>query len=206
MATLTSAGYLDHLQKIQHKLSHFIDQVKKGEKHYLSDIALQLRILYLQSSGTQPLIKTIEDLFSIKASVYILWSLKDQVDRGVVPASSAEGNVFEQINSSAAWFENGNEMVNVLMAINRANQIKIGNKTFSVRDIIAVYANKLGGAHIDTAVKDADLLPHDQTFLIGGLSSADSAIFHAAKGSVELIERILQFIHDDKDNQFIKHV
>jgi len=105
MADLTKEGYLIELMDIKEKLKDFIGQINAGRSTYFKEIALKLRILYCSKSGSPPLIKTICDIFSFDIQVYISYSTKEKIEKGLLPASLADGLIFEQVNSVVSWFE-----------------------------------------------------------------------------------------------------
>src|SRR5258707_8104986 len=128
----TTDNYLDELLDIREKLKDFVQRVSEGKFTYYKDISVKLRILYCSKSDTDALWKTIQDLFSFDILVLIMYSAKEQVEHKLVPASLAEGLVFEQVNSVLSWFERGDELINILDAINR-DEVFISNKHYSYK-------------------------------------------------------------------------
>ena len=201
MANLTKKDYLRELVDIKEKLEDFMNLINKGRLTYYKEIALKLRILYCSKSGKPPLFTTICDIFDFDIKVFIRYSAREKVDKGLWPASLADGLVFEQINSVVSWFERGDEFIPLLEAINR-NEVLINNEYHSYKHILEVVGDKMAG-HIDSKIDDRDLILHSSVFLIGGLPIAQRAIFDTAKSTVILINIIIDFLRNGKSYPFI---
>ena len=203
MAKLTKEGYLKELLDVRDKLGDFLTNIKNGKRSYYKDVSLKLRILFFTKSGTEPLLKTISDLYDFDIFVAVNYSIQEKVDKGMLPASLVEKLTFEQINSVVTWFERGNELVPIIDALDRPEVLLSGNR-YSYKRIIEVVADKMGGAHIDPEVKDEDLALHMNNLLIGGLPPAERAIFDTARASIFIIDSIEDFVTNGKNYQFIK--
>jgi len=203
MAKLSKEGYLKELLDIREKLDDFLTKINDGKRSYYKDISVKLRILYCTKSGTEPLLKTISELYDFDIYVAVIYSIQEKVDKGMIPPSIADSLVFEQINSVVTWFERGSELVPIFEAFERPEILLSGNK-YSYKGIIEVVADKMGGAHIDPEVENKDLALHMDSLLIGGLPPAERALFDTARASIHLINLIEDFIENDNKSPFIK--
>lgn len=206
MTILEKEDYFDELRDIKSKLSDFLDQIRGGNLSYFKDLSLKLRILYCNKSGTKALLTTIQQLYGFNIFVLVKWSMTEKVKRGLLPQSILEGLAVEQINSVAGWFDRGHEMVPIMDAVNKSDEILIQNKYYSYRDIFEAIADKMGGAHIDSSVPDNMLIPHSKNLLVLGLSIAQRAAFDTARTSIMLIDLISEYIETGEENIFIKNI
>lgn len=206
MATLTKEGYLANLLHIKEVLINELDNLnKKQDIFYISEIAIKLRILYLDKSGTEALLKTIENLYGFKINVLVGSSLSEDIEKGLLSPSLVESLVFNQINSVVSWFGGGHgnkEKVSIFEGINK-KEIIINKNQFSYKDIIEIIADKMGGAHIDKNISDEKLIPFFNDILIGGLSPAFRSIYDLANATIILINMIENYIYSPFDSQFL---
>ena len=203
MAKLTKAGYLKELLDIRDKLNDFLSNIKSGKRTYYKDVSIKLRILYCAKSGTEPLIKTISDLYDFDVLVSVNYSIQEKIYKGLLPASLGDKLAFEQINSVVTWFERGNKLVPIIDALDRPEVLLRGNR-YSYKNIIEVVADKMGGAHVDPEVKDEDLALHMDNLLIGGLPPAERALFDTARASIYVINSIEDYVTNGKNYQFVQ--
>ena len=194
MATRTPEGYLKELEDIKHKLSDFLEMVDQGKVSYFKDISLKLRVLYCDKSRTPALLKVITDLFKFDIFVHVSYTIAERVEKGQLPASFAEGLVFQQVNSAIMWLERGDEEMSIFDAIER-KEVLYGDELYSYKDIIEVAADKIT-AHIDKKIKGKDIALHENNLLIGGLPVAPRAIIDTARTTITLIDTILSYIKD----------
>lgn len=203
MATLTREGYLANLLHIREVLIDELDNLnKKQNTFYIAEIAIKLRILFLDKSDTEALLKTIENLYGFKINVLVGSSLSEDIEKG---PSLVESLVFNQINSVVSWFGGGHgnkEKVSIFEGINK-KEIIINKNQFSYKDIIEIIADKMGGAHIDKSIPDEKLIPFFNDILVGGLSPAFRAIYDLANASIMLINMIENYIYSPFDSQFL---
>jgi hypothetical protein len=202
VAKRTPEGYLTEMEDIRHKLSDFLEQIEKGKVSYFKDIALKLRVLYFDKSGTPALLKVISDLFKFNIVVLISLTLKERVKKGQLPASLADGLVFEQVNSAIMWLERGDEEMNVFDAIKR-KEVLYGGEYHSYKEIIEVVADKMT-AHIDKTIKDKDVALHKENLLIGGLPVAQRAIIDTARTTITLLDTILSNVRNGKQSPHLR--
>jgi hypothetical protein len=203
MATRTRDGYLSELLDIRDKLSEFLSHIRKGQLTYYKEVSIKLRILYCKKSGTEPLLKTIEQQYGFDILVVVTHSTAEKINRGVLPSSLGEGLVFEQINSVVTWFERGDEVVGIFDALNR-EEIFYRNQRFTYKHVIEVAADKMGGAHVDPKVPHQDLQLHSEELLIGGLPVAQRALYDTANTTIYLINAIEGFILKGEKYMFLK--
>lgn len=207
MAYLTKEGYLASLIHIREVLINEIKHLDENQDlFYISEIAIKLRILYLKKSRTESLLRTIEDFYYFKIKVLVGLSIREQIERGFLSGSLADGMVMNQVNSVASWFREGHghkELVSIFEAINKEDEIIIGEEHFSYKDIIETVADKMGGAHIDEKIPDKKLIPFFNDILIGGLSPAFRTIYDVANASIILINMIEQYISSPFKSEFL---
>ncbi len=199
MATLTNEGYLTELLDIKEKLEDFVILISQGRATYFKDVALKLRILYCKK---RPLLKEIELRFLVQCMVAIKYSIEEQVARGMLPASLLDGLHFQVKCNASTWFERGHELVPIWIALER-DAVILTNESYSLRRIIEVMADRMGGAHIDQSVPDADLKLYNSQTQIGGFSLAESVLFDVARSSIKLIELIEDKLIGGNASRFI---
>ena len=71
MIELKLEDYIAHLTSIQRKLVFFRASYNQGNHDLIVDLALKLRILYINKSGTKALFLTIEKHMNIELKVWI---------------------------------------------------------------------------------------------------------------------------------------
>jgi hypothetical protein len=210
MATLTKEGYFANLMHIREVLINELKHLdEKQDMFYVAEIAIKLRILYIDKSGTEALLKTIEKLYGFKINVLVGLSIEEKVKKGILSESLSKGLIFNQTNSVISWFGGGHgpkDIVSIFDAINKNNEIKINNNNYSYKDIIETVADKMGGAHIDEKISDQKLIPFFNDILIGGLSPAFRAIYDTARSSIVLINIIESCVSSGTENEFLTKV
>ena len=117
---------------------------------------------------------------------------------------SDEGVMDEIINPLPCWFGPGHEMMELLDAINKPNQIKLDLEYYSLADLIEVFADKMGGAHIDKNISMRDIKPHSHNLLIGGATVANRIIYDASRYIVTLIEKVERCIDTKQGDSHIR--
>jgi len=203
MASRSKESYLAELLDLRDKLKVFLAQIQEGKTAYYKEVSLKLRIMYCRKSGTAPLLSTIEDLYGFEVFVAITYSIQEQVRRGLLPASLADGLVFEQNNVVTTWFESGHELVRIFDALDRED-ILSGNQRFTYRHLIEVAADKLGGAHVDAKVPEADLALHSDQLLINGLPVAQRALYDTAATTIAMIDALETHVTKGARNDFFR--
>lgn len=205
-AILTKEGYLVSLMHIRDVLINELKNInEKQDTFYAAEIAIKLRILYLDMGG-KALLKAIEELYGFKINVLVGLSIKEKIKRNLFPESFTDGLLMNQVNSVISWFGGGHgykDKVSIFYAINKNDEIKIKDNFYSYKNIIEIVANKMGGAHIDKNISDQKLFPFSNDILIGGLSPAIRAIYDTANTSVFLINMIEKYIDSPFDNDFL---
>lgn len=204
MTIRSKESYLAELIDLRDKLKAFLSQIRDGKTSYYKEVSLKLRIMYCYKSGTAPLLKTIENLYGFEVFVAIMYTIEEQVRRGLLPASLADGLVFEQNNVVATWFHSGHELVRIFDALDRED-ILHGDQRFTYKRLIEVAADKLGGAHVDARVPEADLALHSEDLLINGLPVAQRALYDTAATTIELIDAIEAHASRGERNLFFRN-
>ena len=206
MADLSKEGYLEHLVDIRDKLNDFIELIDQGKLGYFKDISLKLRILYLKKSGTAPLLDTIEDLFDFEMTVWNSYSISEAIENGELPSTFPKPSM-EMHNGPLMWFGDmgkKKDKIKLIDAFKREKMTLINGHYFSVKRIVEVVADKMGGAHIDKKVDDIDLLPHSIQILLGNLNLANRIVYDVTRQTIKAIDLILEFIEKGYETEFIK--
>lgn len=203
MANLTKEGYLHHLLDIKEKLHDFLQLVNNGKYTYIRDVCLKLRILYISKSREASLLESIQKEFDFKFSVFKSYSISEHIIRGTLPRDFPKPDT-EIFTGVSRWFTQTDEMIPLLEAFEKNGTILINGYFFSLKNIIEVIADKMGGAHIDKKIKDIDLIPHAENFLIGNLTIANNIAYIVANQTILLIEHIEKFIETETESIFIK--
>ena len=81
MRELSLHNYIEHLRSIQNRLENFISEFERGNRDYIQDIALKLRILFIHKSGTKALFTTIQTLFGVQIRVWVRESRDEELKR-----------------------------------------------------------------------------------------------------------------------------
>ncbi len=205
MARFKPGGDFKRLINIRESLALLLNSVRQGEEHYLVDISKKLRLLFIKKDRVDPLIKKISDVFSLKISVYMFLSLQERIDRGLLSPAIANGLTSKTIDNPILWFNKGHELVEILDAIGKPDQIILGKNKYSLEDIIEVYEDKIG-AHIDEHVDDSDLEPHDPDFSPGSTTIVNRIIYDTARNAVKLIDMIINCVKTGEGNIFVKRI
>lgn len=201
---LGKQDYLNELNDIRNKLTDFLQKINSGKSTYFKDLALKLRIIYCDKSGTKALIKTIEAEYDLKVNVVVKHSIAEHVRNGSLPESLSDGLIMDQLNSVVTWFQSGDQLLPIIDAINKQDEIFIQDRYYSYKEIFEAMADKMGGAHVDSSISDDILIPHSDKILIGGLSVAQRAIYDTAKATITLINLINAYISEPFENDVIK--
>jgi hypothetical protein len=201
MAELQNEGYLNHLEDIHNKIVDFIDLVNHGKTSYLIDIALKLRLLYMDKSGSPALIKKIQEIYNIEIVVWVRPTIVELIESGELHESLRPSIYFH--NPVTRWLDKGREKQNLFSAFQKESQVIINEYSFSVKKIIEVVADKMGGAHIDQKVADKDLILHNDDVLLANLNFANRTIYDTAITTLEIIKLLLDKIKFEKNSEFI---
>ncbi|MFA7284733.1 MAG: hypothetical protein WC004_02840 [Candidatus Absconditabacterales bacterium] len=178
------------LVEIRDKLIDFLEKMDQGKLAYMKDIALKLRVLYFKKSGTEGLLKVVQNLFGFKIQVQVNYTYEEKVAKGLISKNLLQGLHMEQVNSPVSWFEFGDAVMDIESALNR-EEIFLNGKRYNYKKIIEIVADKMD-AHIDHTVPDEDLVLHSPEILVGGLPIAQRAIYDIGRSSVQLIDIILE--------------
>lgn len=211
MANLSSEGYVNHLKDIKIKLVNFLHEIDSGNLSYVIEIAAKLRILYMKKSGNEPLFCILMNKFNFTFQVCLSLTIEELMQKGIALGKFSEASrdsmTFSFNNHPVNWFDGviAHRKVDIIEAFNKENQINIGSNSFSLRKIVEVIADKMGGAHIDSNVADKDLIVHSDNRKLGGLNIANRVIYDLARMTIQAIEMVEEFIHNKKENAFICH-
>lgn len=194
MATRTNAGYLEELWDLRLKLNDFVDFVNAGKATYFKDIALKLRVLYFDKSGTKALLKEVLDRHSIKVKVRVHDTVLEAIEKGLLPSSLADGLVVNISNTSISWFKLSGQgaIVSPFTALERKD-ILIHEHTYSYKEVIEVVSDRMA-AHVDETISDGHLRLHEMLLPLGSLPIAQQAIIDIARTSIELIDNLQEHI------------
>ena len=195
MASLTKDNYFAELLDIKEKISDFLVLIQNGKINYFKELSAKLRIFYCDKSGKSSFLKILQKNFLFEAFV-LTSDLMDEFNK----MSNLQ---FSLNNNAISWFDFGNKFIPVLESINQNNIFYSGNY-HSYKIIIEVMSEKMGGVHIDSKIKDEDLVLHCPSFLIGNLPTAKRALYDLAKGTLKLMEYIIDYIKLDKESDFIR--
>jgi hypothetical protein len=201
MAELQNEGYLNHLEDIHNKITDFIDLVNQGKISYLIDIALKIRLLYMDKSGSPALLKKIQEIYNIEIIVWVRPTIVELIEKGELPESLRPAMYFH--NPATRWLDKGREKQDLISAFQRESQVIINEHSFSVKKIIEVVADKMGGAHLDQKVSDKDLILHNDDIMLANLNLANRTIYDTAITTLEIIKLVLDKIKLKKNSEFI---
>lgn len=202
MAKMTREGYLTVLKDTRNKLELDLENMEKGHLSYFKEVAIKLRVLLIDKSGSKSLLKRIFNEYGFDVIVSIKFSIKDKVRKGLLPKALGEGLVVGVINNVANWFKDGDERINIFDAIER-DEIKIAEHNHSYKKIIEVVSDKMG-AHVDSTIKDEDLILHTDFITLGDLPIAQRAIYDTGKATLVLVDSILDFIKNGTEYEWIE--
>ncbi|MBT4947118.1 MAG: hypothetical protein HON27_13240 [Candidatus Marinimicrobia bacterium] len=206
MATITDYGYLVQCDELLQKLKNDIKHIESGEATYFKDIALRLRVLLCDKSGTPALLKSVEKSYQFDIQVLIKYTIEEKAKMGFFKEELSKkletGVLLYTTNSAVTWFKEGDDKVSIFDAIEH-NEIMINKNHYSYKNIIEVIADKMV-AHIDRTIPDKDLKLHDGSLLIGGLPIAQREIIEVGKAMIILLESVIDFIERDKPFEWIQ--
>lgn len=201
MAELQNEGYLNHLEDIHNKINDFINLVNQGKTSYLIDIALKIRLLYMDKSGSPALLKKIQEIYNIEIIVWVRPTIVELIEKGELPESLRPAIYFH--NPATRWLDKGREKQDLISAFQRESQVIIDEHSYSIKKIIEVVADKMGGAHLDQKVSDKDLILHNDDIMLANLNFANRTIYDTAITTLEIIKLILDKIKFGKNSEFI---
>ena len=202
MRELSLHDYIEHLRSIQSRLENFIREFERGNRDYIQDIALKLRILFIHKSVTKALFTTIQTLLGVQIRVWVRESRDEELKRKGLDHLIDQQSI-SCFNEVQFWLEKGDSKTEIIEAINRPKALVIGPYNYSVKKVIEIVADKLGGAHIDPILDKNSLAPQYNGVSFGGLNSSEYFILMTARVSVELIKSVLQFAKDRTETDFI---
>lgn len=203
MIELSINEYISHLTIIQSKLNFYLEAIKTGNYGLIPDLALKLRILYMKKSGTKPLLTIIEELLNVQIKVWVRETFDEELKRKGLE-HLIDKQTFSYHNEIDYWLVEGTYKSRLIDAINRPKAIKIGENDYSVKDIIEITADKLGGAHIDSKLNTRELSPLTRNISFGDLNPSEHLIIQATIQSIQIIKIILDFYNFKIESDFIE--
>jgi hypothetical protein len=203
MKKLGKEDYIEHLNRINRNLILFYELVLKGNKDLIQDLALKIRILYMKKSGTEPLLKTIQNLFGFKFKVWVRESPKEELRRKGLE-HLIESMSFSYFNEIMFWLESGNQKAEIIEAFHRSDSLNIGKFSYSAKELIELVADKLGGAHIDPKLNEKALIPQSNQINFEGYNMYEYFILKTTKQTIEINKVILEYISQGKQSEFIE--
>ena len=88
------------------------------------------------------------------------------------------------------WLESGNNKVEIIEAFNRPESLKIGEFSYSAKELIELVADKLGGAHIDPKLNERALIPKSPKIQFEGFNMYEYFILKTTKQTIEILSLI----------------
>lgn len=203
MVELKLQDYISHLNSIHRKLIFFLDSINQGNHDLIVDLALKLRILYINKSGTKPLFSTIEHFLNVKIKVWVRETFEEEMKRKGL--EDLIGSItFGYFNEIDFWLEKGTYKVGIIEAFNRPKSIIIGEHSYSAKEIVEIVADKLGGAHIDHKLDVRTLTPQTRSISFGRLNTSEHIIIQTTIQTIKIIEILFDFINTRKFSEFIE--
>ncbi len=193
MIELKLEDYISHLTSIQRKLVFFLASYNQGNHDLIVDLALKLRILYINKSGTKALFLTIEKHLNIELKVWIRKSFDEELRKKGLEQLINQYS-FAYNNEIDFWLENGTNKISLIEAFNRPKAIKIGEHYYSAKELVEIVADKLGGAHIQSKLNDRCLTPQTRSILFGDLNTYEFFIIQTTDQTIKIIDSLLNFI------------
>jgi len=203
MKKLEKEDYTEHLKSINKRLILFYELVLQGNKELVEDLALKIRILYMRKSGTEPLLKTIQYLFNFRFEVWVRETPEEELKRKGLE-HLIESMSFSYYNEIMFWLESGNNKVEIIEAFNRPESLKIGEFSYSAKELIELVADKLGGAHIDPKLNERALIPQSPKIQFEGFNMYEYFILKTTKQTIEINKLILEYILENKQSEYIE--
>jgi hypothetical protein len=202
MKKLGKEDYIKHLNSINKRLILFYELAVNGNKDLIEDLALKIRILYMRKSGTEPLLKIIQNLFGFNFHVWVRETFEEELKRKGLEHLS-ESMSFGYSNQIEFWIEDGDSKIEIIEAFNRPNSLKIGKFSYSAKEIIEIVADKLGGAHIDPKLNERSLAPQTQNIQFGIFNMSEHFILETTKQTIVINKLILEYVLNNKQSEFI---
>lgn len=202
MANINDLGYLKELFEQRSKILDFLEMINQGRIEYYKELALKLRVLYIDKSRRKSLLRVISDRFAIDLYVWTRRALHDSVKNNQNTQEILKNVLFIQTNSVATWFIKGAEFISPFDALEREDLFLRG-KYYSYRSVIEVVADKQA-AHIDEDFPDDHFLMQKDNIVLLDLPISLRAIYDTAIATIELINKIEKFLCSGVENPHIR--
>jgi|GEM_PF-2786644 len=203
MIELKLQDYVDHLKSIHKKLVFFLDSFNQGNHDLVVELALKLRILYMNKSRTKALFSTIEKILNVELKVWVRETFEEEMRRKGLD-HLIDTLSFGYFNEIDFWLEKGTYKVGLIEAFNRPKSLKIGDHSYSAKEIVEIVADKLGGAHIDHKLDERALTPQNRSIAFGKLNTSEHFIIRTTVQTIKIIEILLDFIETRNTSEFIE--
>ncbi len=102
----------------------------------------------MKKSGTEALFTMIERSLKIELKVWVRETFEEEMRRKGLE-HLIDKHSFGYFNEIDFWLEKGKYKIGLIEAFNRPKSLKIGEHSYSAKQIVEIVADKLGGAHID---------------------------------------------------------
>ncbi len=203
MYHLTIADNLNHLEKTHRKLLSFLNEVENGNSDLIVDLALLIRILFMKKSQTEALFGIIEKQLNIKLLVWVGETFDEELKRKGLD-HLIDQPTYSFTNEIDSWLLEGKYKVGLIEAFNRPKSIHIKGNSYSANDMVAIVADKLGGAHIDQKLNERVLSSRINNISFGGYNTSDYVILQTTRQTIKIIEALFDFIKSGKVSEFIE--
>ena len=203
MIELKLQDYISHLTSIHRKLVFFLDSFNQGNHDLIVDLALKLRILFMNKSGTKALFSKIEQNLNIEIKVWVRETFEEELKRKGLE-HLIDKHTFGYFNEIDFWLEEGTYKISLIEAFNRPKSIKIGEHNYSAKEIVEIVADKLGGAHIDPKLDARSLTPQTRSISFGSLNTSEHIIIQTTFQTIKIIEILLDYINTKLPSEFIE--
>jgi hypothetical protein len=203
MYHLTIADNLNHLEKTHRKLLFFLNEVENGNSDLIVDLALLIRILFMKKSQTEALFGIIEKQLNIKLMVWVRETFDEELKRKGLD-HLIDQPTYSFTNEIDSWLLEGKYKVGLIEAFNRPKSIHIKGNSYSANDMVAIVADKLGGAHIDQKLNERVLSSRINNISFGGYNTSDYVILQTTRQTIKIIEALFDFIKSGKVSEFIE--
>jgi hypothetical protein len=157
----------------------------------------------MNKSGTKALFTTIEEYLNIEIKVWVRETYEEELKRKGLE-ELIDKHSFGYFNEIDFWLEQGTYKIGLIEAFNRPKSIKIGEHSYSSKEIVEIVADKLGGAHIDPKLDLRTLTPQTRSISFGNLNPSEHIIIQTTIQTIKIIEMILDYVNLKSKSNFIE--
>jgi len=195
MAKRTDDGYIQELIKLGKKIEAFLMQMDDKDNDYTSEVAVKLRILYIPQSGRKCYFTIFQEHFNFEFKVWVRDNPKLEEIKKLMPIHS--------FNSTIDWLVGGEKSLGLIEAFNETDQILHNGENYSMKDMVKLYANKLGGAHIDEVIPGGKVQLQNLPSFFDKLSIPERAVMSLGQITIPIIKIMLKYVIDKTDSPHI---